>query len=132
KLVNGFHQADIAFLDQIQELQSPVGVFFRDRDHQSQVSFNQLSFGLTSLLFSDDDRLKRPFNFGWSNMVVVFNFRESFLSQQNSTLKFASIIKVETLAVDLLVAAIDIPLSFPNKFMDRANRVNQPLAGPLG
>src|SRR6266542_3974369 len=46
ELVDGLHQADVAFLDQVEELQAAVGVFLRDRDYQSQVGFDQLLLGL--------------------------------------------------------------------------------------
>ena len=35
KLINRFHQTDVTFLNQIQELQATVGVFFSDRDNQT-------------------------------------------------------------------------------------------------
>ena len=42
---HGLHQADVAFLNQIQELQAAVGVFLGDRNHQAQVGFDQLPLG---------------------------------------------------------------------------------------
>jgi hypothetical protein len=33
----GLHEADIALLDQVEELQAPVGVFLGDRDDEAQV-----------------------------------------------------------------------------------------------
>src|SRR5471032_335919 len=52
ELVHSLHQADVAFLDQIEELQATVGVLLGDGDHQTQVRFNHLflraaGFGLT-------------------------------------------------------------------------------------
>ena len=35
KLIDRLHQTDIAFLDQIQELQAPVGIFFGNGNHQA-------------------------------------------------------------------------------------------------
>src|SRR5579884_3198668 len=43
KLVHGFHQADVAFLNQVKELQPAVGIFFGDGNHKTQVSFNQFA-----------------------------------------------------------------------------------------
>ena len=45
ELVDCFHQADVAFLDQIQELQTAIGIFFRDGNHQSQVGLDHLFLG---------------------------------------------------------------------------------------
>ena len=52
KLIDRFHQTNIAFLDEIQELQATVGIFFGDRDHQSQVRFNHLFLGATRARFA--------------------------------------------------------------------------------
>src|SRR5581483_1754063 len=40
ELVDRFHQTDVALLDQIQELQTAVGVLLGDRNYESQVSFD--------------------------------------------------------------------------------------------
>src|SRR5580658_1394095 len=55
KLVHGFHQADVAFLNQVEELQAAVGVLFRDRNHQTQVGLDQLALGLLRVHVSLDD-----------------------------------------------------------------------------
>ncbi len=43
------HQADIAFLDQVEELETPVGVFLGDRDDEAQVRLHHLFLGLARL-----------------------------------------------------------------------------------
>ena len=45
ELVDRLHQADIAFLDQIEELQAAVGVFLGDRDHEAEVGLDHLLLG---------------------------------------------------------------------------------------
>ncbi len=45
KLVHRLHQPDIAFLYQVEELQTAVGVFLGNRDHQPQVGFDHLLLG---------------------------------------------------------------------------------------
>jgi len=47
KLVHGLHQADVAFLDEVQELQAAVGVFLCNRDDQAQVGLGHFFFGIT-------------------------------------------------------------------------------------
>src|SRR4029077_4710028 len=42
-------QADIAFLDQVEELQAAVGVFLGDRDDEAQVRLHHLLLGLARL-----------------------------------------------------------------------------------
>jgi len=40
ELVHGLHQADVALLDQVKELEPAIGVFLGDRDHQAQIGFD--------------------------------------------------------------------------------------------
>ena len=59
ELVDGLHQADVAFLDQVQELQAPIGVFLRNGDHQAQVRLDHFllragAFALAALDGLDD------------------------------------------------------------------------------
>jgi len=49
ELVHGLHQADIAFLNQVQKLQAAVWCIFRDRNHQPQVGLDQLALGLLGI-----------------------------------------------------------------------------------
>ena len=46
ELVHRLHQADVAFLDQVEELQAAVGVLLRDRDHEAQVGLDHLLLGV--------------------------------------------------------------------------------------
>ena len=46
ELVDGLHQADVALLNEVEELQAAVGVLFGDGDDQAQVGFDQLALGL--------------------------------------------------------------------------------------
>ena len=46
ELIDRLHQADVAFLDQIEELQAAVGVFLGDRDDEAQVGFDHFLLGL--------------------------------------------------------------------------------------
>src|SRR5262249_24694998 len=49
EFVDRLHQADIAFLDQIEELQAAVGVFLGDGDDEAQVCLHHLLLGLSRL-----------------------------------------------------------------------------------
>jgi hypothetical protein len=46
ELVDRLHQADVAFLDEVEELQAAVGVFLGDRDHEAQVGLDHFLLGL--------------------------------------------------------------------------------------
>src|SRR6266511_915913 len=49
ELIDRLHQADIAFLDQVEELEAAVGVFLGDRDDEAQVRLHHLFLGLARL-----------------------------------------------------------------------------------
>jgi len=40
ELVDRLHQADVAFLDEVEELQAAVGIFFGDRDDEAIVTLD--------------------------------------------------------------------------------------------
>ena len=46
ELVHRLHQADVAFLDQIEELQATVGVLLGNRDHEAQVGLDHFLLGI--------------------------------------------------------------------------------------
>src|ERR1700730_8014271 len=52
EFIDGLHQADVALLDQVQELQAAIGIFFRDGNDQAQVGFDQFLFGLFGFGFA--------------------------------------------------------------------------------
>ena len=45
ELIDRLHQADIAFLDQVQELQAAIGVFLGDGDDQAQIGLDHFLLG---------------------------------------------------------------------------------------
>src|SRR5258705_6974175 len=49
ELIDRLHQPDIAFLNQVEELQAAVGVFLGDRDDEAQVRLHHLLLRLTCL-----------------------------------------------------------------------------------
>ncbi|CRM93575.1 hypothetical protein [Pseudomonas sp. 22 E 5] len=53
EFIHSLHQADIAFLDQIEELQATVGVLLGNGDHQTQVRFNHLFLRAAGLGLTD-------------------------------------------------------------------------------
>src|SRR5690606_6431253 len=57
ELVHGLHEADVALLDQVQELQTTVRVLLGDGDHQAQVGLDQLGLGALGVALSGADGL---------------------------------------------------------------------------
>src|SRR5713226_7272082 len=61
ELVHRLHQADVALLDQVEELQPAVAVLFGDGNHEAQVGFDELILGLLRVhLALDDFALRVP------------------------------------------------------------------------
>ena len=52
ELIDRFHQADVALLDQVEELQPAVGVFLGDGDHEAQVRLDHFLFRLTGFFLA--------------------------------------------------------------------------------
>src|SRR5262249_36904581 len=63
KFVHSFHQADVAFLDQVQKLQPAVGIFLRNGNHQAQVRFDELAFRRLGVHVTLDDFALRALEF---------------------------------------------------------------------
>ena len=57
ELIDGLHQADIALLDEIQELQAAIGVFLGDGDHEAEVCLDHFLLGDASFAFALLDAL---------------------------------------------------------------------------
>ena len=98
EFVDGLHQTDVAFLNQIEELQSAVRVFLGDRNDQTQVGFDQFAFGLTGLLFADDDRLQRPLDLDRrDDGVLRFDRLQALLGGRNVLLVSLVVVGFEPL-----------------------------------
>src|SRR3990172_1027260 len=52
ELVDRLHQTDVPLLDEVEELQPPVGVFLGDRHHQAEVRLHQFALRLPGLAFA--------------------------------------------------------------------------------
>src|SRR6202790_3280655 len=63
ELVDRLHQADVAFLNQVEELQAAIRVLLRNRDHQTQVRFDQLALGVLGVHVALDDLALRALEF---------------------------------------------------------------------
>ena len=74
EFVDGLHQADVAFLNQVEELQAAVGVFLGDGNHQAEVRFDQFFFGLLGFGFAPKNHLKRALQLGGADFAGEFDF----------------------------------------------------------
>src|ERR1051326_2122949 len=55
ELVHRLHQADVALLDEVEELQPAVGVLLGNRNHQAEVGLDELALGLLRVHLALDD-----------------------------------------------------------------------------
>ncbi len=69
KFVRTTHEADVAFLDEIEELQAAVGVFLGDGDDQTKVGFGQFALGLLGVRFPPKDDGEGALEAGGSDLV---------------------------------------------------------------
>src|SRR5262249_34975491 len=60
ELVDGLHQADVPFLDQVEELEAPVRVLLGDGDDESEVGLHHLLLRLGGLLLALADDVDDP------------------------------------------------------------------------
>src|SRR6185312_6935534 len=63
-----------AFLNQVEELQSAVGIFFRDGDHKAKVRLDQLALGLLGVHISLDQLALGAFEFLKKNSSLLLEF----------------------------------------------------------
>ncbi len=71
ELVHRLHQADVAFLNQVEELQSAIRVLLRNRNHESKVGFDQLALGLLGIHVALNHLALRALQFGNGNARVA-------------------------------------------------------------
>src|SRR5467141_620025 len=76
EFVRALHEPDIAFLNQVQELQSAVRIFLRDGDDQAQVGLDHFLLGLVRFGFSPEPHLEHSFQVGQPRFAGNFNFAQ--------------------------------------------------------
>src|SRR5258708_7448901 len=145
ELIDRFHQADIAFLDEVEELQTAVGVLFRDRNHETEVGLDQFALGLLRVHVALDDfalsaldlQKQQPgFGFELFNLAsygarlpAVFFFLLFAARGIGFALQISSLPVERTHAVDRLVDALDQPLAFVVGEAQLAHRPRNPNDG---
>src|SRR6202521_1809643 len=73
ELVHRLHQADVAFLNQVEKLQSAVGIFFGDRNDQPKVGFDQFFFSLFGFGLAAMNERQRALQFGEPDFAGFFD-----------------------------------------------------------
>ncbi len=70
------HQADVALLNEVEELEAAVGVLFGDGDDEAEIGLDQLSLGLLGVHVALDHLALRALEFGDENARLSFDFFE--------------------------------------------------------
>src|SRR5216683_2720434 len=97
ELVHRLHQTDVAFLNQVEKLQSAVGIFLGDRNDQSKIGLDQFFFGLLGFRFAAVNERQRALQFGepdFAGFLDVFQLgaaRAQFLSRFGRDLAFSHV-----------------------------------------
>src|SRR5450432_1403477 len=126
KLVDGFHQADVAFLDQVEELQSAVAIFLGNRNHQAQVRFNQFVLGLLRPHFAQDDGALGAMQLGKAHSC--FGFKPRHFNPMLSLRRAILLLELFTAGRrDLLFKAADLTVQPTHYFERLVDAFGQPL-----
>src|SRR5258708_31819835 len=131
ELVDGLHQADVAFLDQVEELQSAVGVFLGDGNHQAQVGFDQLALGGFRVYVALDDLALRPLEFLVADARFLFELLKigAVLALQPAEFFF---LVVAARGLDLFFQVVDLAIERTHDVHGLVDPVDQPLAFGVG
>src|SRR5688572_1653077 len=121
EFIDSLHQADVAFLDQVEELQAAVRVFLGDRDHEPEVRFDQLAFCLVRLKLAYADRLIASANFNGRQMIALFKISKYRLLLAELCLKLATL-GPRRLLRDLVLQPLDRPVCLCDLAINLADR----------
>src|SRR5262249_50293092 len=131
EFVHGFHQADVAFLNQVEELQPAVGIFFGDRDNETQVGFDQLALGGFSVNVALDDLALCALEFLVADAGVGFKLFQIVAVLALDTAIFALGL-LYACSVDLLFQIVDLAIERAHGVNGLVNPLDEPLAFRIG
>ena len=83
ELINCLHQTNVAFLDEIKELKSAVGVLLSNRNNQTKVCFDHFFLGATSSGFTHTHPAINFFDFSRRQTHFVFDNGNALLKTDN-------------------------------------------------
>src|SRR4051812_19671160 len=107
ELVDRLHQADVAFLNQIEELQAAIRVLLRDRDDEAEVGFNELLLRHLRFVLAVEDDVERLLQLVGRLLQRVGEALDLELQLLDLPL---DVLLVVFLELDLLVLRVEHPL----------------------
>src|ERR1700733_1191376 len=131
ELIDRLHQPDVAFLDQIEELQATVGVLLGNRNDESQVSLDQLALGLLGVHIALDHLALGALELGDGNTGLLLQFLEIGLA----VLLLPAIFLAQLFALGLIVflfERLDLTLEHAHGIDGLVDLVEQALAFRVG
>src|SRR2546428_4416557 len=131
ELIYRFHQADVAFLDQVQKLQTAVGVLFGDRDHQSQVSFDQLPLGVLRVHVALDDLALSALEFLKRDASLGLHFLQFRAELAGLAAVFLALL-LAARGIGLLFEALSVAIERAHAIYGAIYTLDQPLAFGVG
>src|SRR5215469_13862244 len=127
EFVHRLHQADVAFLNQVEKLQSAVGVLLRDRHNESEVRLDQLALRLLGVHVALDHLALGALQLRNRDTRIDLDLLEIDLA----ILLLAAILLFQFLALRSLVLLIqrtNLPLERAHRVDSLVHLVEQPLA----
>src|SRR5262249_12625202 len=92
ELLDSSHQPDVSFLNQVEEVQSPVDLVLCYRNHQPEVGFDHLSFGLLDLRFGGNDVLMSSLDLYGGGCVSPLDLADRFPERSLLPFQFVDIL----------------------------------------
>ena len=131
ELVHRLHQADVTLLNQVEELQAAIRVLLRNRNHQTQVGFDQLALGVLRVHVALDDLALRALEL--LEQQARFHFKLFQLSADRARL-FLIFLALFFAARPLgpLLQVLDLTVERPHPINRAVYAVNQALAFVVG
>src|ERR1017187_1590386 len=127
ELVDRLHQADVAFLNQVEELQSTIGVLLCNRDHQPQVRFDELALGVLRVHVALDDLALRALEL--LEQQARFHFKLFQLSADRARLLLIFLLLLFAAGrIGPLFQVLDLPVERAHPVHRAIHTVDQTLA----
>src|SRR6202035_5252969 len=127
ELLDRLHEADVALLDEVEELQPAVGVLLGDRYHQPEVGDDELLLGALADALALADLLDRGSDLGVGGAVALLE-----LAQVGAVLLDAAPVEGLEVVVDLSLERrlrpLDVLLEAGELAVDVLQEIDQPVA----
>src|SRR5579872_6115699 len=131
EFVHRLHQTDVAFLNQVEELQTAVGVLLGDGNHQAQVGFDELALGLVGVNVALDDFPLGTLQFLVADAGLAFQLLHVGAQLARLAAVFLLLVVVAG-GVRLLFQVVDLALQGAQRIHRLIHPVNQALALDIG